>query len=136
MIITWILSIIFAVLFLMNIKVFFFQRTIRKIHLKTGVPQRELNAAYPASYITMYRISILRFVVIAALFFVNWKVALIIVVVNFLLPAILPEQDDYKNIQIARKTISDKINYSKNADIDRLVEIDSILNSISENNFS
>ena len=103
-----ILVVAFTILFAMNMKVFFFQRTLRKVHLKTGLSMNDLSITYPSSYTIMLLISFLRWGVIIALFFSNWILAVVCIVINFILPAILPEQDDYKNILMARKVINKK----------------------------
>ena len=123
-----ILSIVFVILLVMNLKVFFFQRTLRKVHLKTGIPMSALSAAYPTSYMLMVYLSFLRWGIIIVLFFLNWIVAIGCLILNFLLPIILPEQDDYKNILTAREILRHK-KYNSTLE-DELMSIDFELEEI------
>lgn len=122
-----VLVVAFIILFTMNMKVFFYQRTLRKVHLKTGLSMRTLSVAYPSYYLIMHLISFLRWGVIIVLFFLNWILAVICLAVNFILPAILPEQDDYKNILLARKVIGKK---KFRTSLKELFFIDSLLKEI------
>ena len=102
LIISWI------TLFSLNNRTFFFQRTVHKIHLKTGIPTERLGALYPFSYIWTYYLSHLRWVVLIALFFYNWIVGIVCVVAEYFIPIILPEEDDYENMKKMRKEIKKK----------------------------
>lgn len=98
--IAWILISVFVILYAINLKVFFFQRTIHKISIKYGWNKKKLvMLLLPKSYTIMYWISLIRWVVVIALFYYNWIAAIICVVGGYILSIILPEQDDYKNIQ-------------------------------------
>lgn len=101
----YILPVAFVVLLWMNLKVFFYQRTLRKVHLAKDISMNQLSYAYPESYLVIYWLSGLRWVVLIAMFFVNWIVAIICLIANFVLPLILPEQDDYSNLMRARNRI-------------------------------
>ena len=83
---TIILTITFLVLFIMHVKVFMFQRTVRKVHIKTGIDQKALGVMYPPHYLTMHTVSMLRWIAIGALFYFNWIVAAVCLVANFLIP--------------------------------------------------
>ena len=128
--VAWILVAAFAIMLLINLRVFLFQRTIRKVHMKTGIPQRAFDAAYPSLYLPMYFVSLLRYGLAVALFFFDWKAAIICLVADYLLKILYPEQSDYKNMQKARKTIaSKKANASKEQE-ENLSAIDAVLKEI------
>ena len=50
----------------------------------------------------------LRWLALVALFFYNWIAALVCLVIEFILPIILPEEDDYNNIGIMREELKRK----------------------------
>ena len=107
--IIWIsLSCIWLILFVLNLKAFFFQRTLHKIHLHSGLSMKSLGILVPASYSTISIISMLRWVIVIALFFYNWIAALVCLAIEFILPIVLPEEDDYKNIGIMRDELKKK----------------------------
>lgn len=93
------LSVIFIVLMLMNVRVFLFQRTVRKISFKTGIDQKYLNILYSNNYLKQYTISKFRWAIIIVLIFVNWIYALVLVAANFIIYIVVPEQDDVKNMK-------------------------------------
>ena len=120
--IIWIsLSAIWAILFSLNIKVYFFQRTIHKIHKHTGVSMKSLGILMPIYLQNLNLIAMLRWAVVIALFFYNWIAALVCLDVEFILPIVLPEEDDYKNIGIMREELKKK---------GGLPELDNILKEI------
>jgi len=107
--IIWIsLSCIWIILFAFNLKSYFFQRTLHKIHLHSGLSMKSLGILVPASYSTIHLISMLRWVIVIALFFYNWIAALVCLAIEFILPIVLPEEDDYKNIGIMRDELKKK----------------------------
>ena len=95
----------YIVLFVLNLRSYFFHRTLHKIHLKSGVPMNELSALVPMSYSFLGLLSKLRWVAIIALFFYNWIAAVVCLAIEFIVPIILPEQDDYKNMEKMRNKI-------------------------------
>lgn len=120
--IIWIsLCIAWLILFALNLKAFFFKRTIHKIHMASGFQMESLSPAIPTSYATINLISMLRWVVVIILFFYNWIAAIVCLVIEFILPIVLPEEDDYKNISIMRKELKKKGGYA---------ELDNILKGI------
>ena len=109
---TWIiLAGAYIVLFVINLRSYFFHRTLHKIHLKSGVPMNELSALVPMSYSFLGLLSKLRWVAIIALFFYNWIAAVVYLAIEFIVPIILPEQDDYKNMEKMRKNIEGNPKY-------------------------
>jgi len=95
-----ILSVIFTILMLINLRVFLYQRTVRKISMKTGIKQEFLLDLYPKSYITQYRVSKIRWLILIVLIFFNWVYALVLLLVSPVLYIIVPEQDDIKNMKM------------------------------------
>ena len=67
-----------------------------------------LSVLVPTSYSTIKLISMLRWVALIALFFYNWIAGLICLAIEFILPVVLPEEDDYKNISVMRKELKRK----------------------------
>ena len=107
--IIWIsLSCIWLILFALNLKAYFFQRTLHKIHQYSGLSMKSLSILVPTTYSTINMISMLRWVIVIALFFYNWITALVCLVTEFILPIVLPEEDDYKNIGIMREELKKK----------------------------
>jgi hypothetical protein len=53
-------------------------------------------------------VAMLRWVVVIVLFFYNWIAALICLALEFILPIVLPEEDDYKNIGKMREELKKK----------------------------
>lgn len=99
--------IVYGILLYLNLRVFFYQRTLRKIAVKYEIGDYAIGLLYPPSMITMYKISYLRWVAIIALFFFSWKIAVLTLVLSYLLYAFLPEQNDYKNVIKVIKTLSE-----------------------------
>lgn len=107
--IIWIsLSCIWLILFVLNLKAYFFQRTIHKIHMRTGFPMKNLSILVPTSYSSINLISKLRWVALIALFFYNWIAALVCLAIEFILPIVFPEEDDHKNITVMREELKRK----------------------------
>ena len=107
--IIWIsLSCLWIILFALNLKAYFFQRTIHKIHQYSGFSMKSLSILVPTSYSTINMISMLRWAIVIALFFYNWIAALVCLAIEFILPIILPEEDDYKNIGLMREELKKK----------------------------
>jgi len=69
---------------------------------------KNLGILVPASYSTIHLISMLRWVVLIASFFYNWIAGLVCLAIEFILPIVLPEEDDYKNIGIMRDELKKK----------------------------
>ena len=89
----------FFVFLLMNLKIFFYQRTVRKISIKYNISQNFLIILYPKSYLVIYKISKFRWLFLIVIFIFNWIVGICCLVLIWLLPIILPEQDDYSNLK-------------------------------------
>lgn len=107
--IIWIsLSVVWIILFGLNLKVYFFQRTIHKIHMHTGVTMKSLGILMPVYLQNFNLVAMLRWVVVIVLFFYNWIAALICLALEFILPIVLPEEDDYKNIGKMREELKKK----------------------------
>lgn len=122
--VVWIsLSCIWLILFIMNLKFFFFHRTKHKIHQYTGLSMESLRLITPSSYLIINTFSTLRWVVLIALFFYNWIAAIVCLAIEFILPIILPEEDDYKNIVIMRNELKKRGGFK---------ELDDILKEIME----
>lgn len=130
------LAIAWAILFGLNMRTFLFQRTVHKIHLKTGIPSENLGALYPFSYIWTYHVSKLRWGVLIALFFFNWIVGVVCIVAQWIVPIILPEEDDYENMKKMRKEIKKKGEPYLSV-LDPILEdfMDGMLNEHLKNNF-
>lgn len=96
----WVLVILYAILWMAKHKVFMFQRTIRKISLKYGIPQNNLDFLYPQKYKTLHWVSAIRWVILVVVFFLNWKLALGLLVSGAVITMACPEQDDYVNMKI------------------------------------
>ena len=69
---------------------------------------KSLSVLVPTSYSTINLISMSRWVALVALFFYNWIAGLVCLVIEFVLPMILPEEDDHKNILIMRDELKKK----------------------------
>lgn len=113
--IVWVcLTALYLILFALNLKAFFFMRTIYKIHRKTLIPYGTLNYMVPTSYHTINFISKLRWAALIALFFFNWIAGLVCLAIEFIVPNVLPEEDDYKNMEVMRKELKWKNDKSLN----------------------
>ena len=131
----WIIVAVFAIMSFINLKVFLFQRTIRKVHMKTSIPQKAFDAAYPPSYLPMYFFSLLRYDLAVALFFIDWKIAIICLVADYLLKILYPEQSDYKNLQKAQNVIARKKENASGEELVMLSSIDDLLKKIINTEF-
>jgi hypothetical protein len=69
---------------------------------------KSLGILVPTSYSTINLISMLRWVVLIVLFFYNWIAGLVCIAIEFILPIVLPEEDDYKNISVMREYLKRK----------------------------
>ena len=69
---------------------------------------KSLSILVPTFYSTINIISMLRWTIVIALFFYNWIAALVCLAIEFILPIVLPEEDDYKNIGIMRDELKKK----------------------------
>ena len=99
----------YVILIIIDLRIGFFKRTIRKIHYKIGLETYDMYSIIAPNKIWMELIvNILKWSILIALFFYSWKIALICLIVPFLLYIILPEQDDYKNLLKMRKYLHGK----------------------------
>lgn len=101
---------IWAVLKLMFLKVFMYQRTIRKFGLK-GIRLVNEGHLYPISYGVMLNVSMLRYVVLGGVFYFNTWAGLICIAAGYVLTMATPEQSDVKNLRKALDAL--KYKYSK-----------------------
>ena len=101
---------IWAVLKLMFLKVFMYQRTIRKFGLK-GIRLVNEGHLYPISYGVMLNVSMLRYVVLGGVFYFNTWAGLICIAAGYILTMAAPEQSDVKNLRKALDAL--KYKYSK-----------------------
>lgn len=99
------ISLVFLIFLFMNVQVFLFQRTLRKLAIRNSIPQSNLSFLYPDGLLKKYKISKLRWVFLVAVFFFNWKVGLCCLFFNFVIYIIIPEQSDYKNLRKMQKQI-------------------------------
>jgi hypothetical protein len=93
------LAIIYAILWMAKHKVFMFQRTIRKIALNSGIPQKKLGFLYPQKYKTLHIASNIRWVILGVILFLSWEVAIGLLVLGGIVTMVYPEQDDFVNIK-------------------------------------
>lgn len=101
---------IWAVLKLMFLKVFMYQRTIRKFDIK-GIRLVNEGHLYPISYGVMLNVSMLRYVVLGGVFYFNTWAGLICIAAGYVLTMATPEQSDVKNLRKALDAL--KYKYSK-----------------------
>ena len=116
------LVIVYIILFSISTKFFFYKRTMHKIHQYSGIKTADIYGIVAPSFMiwTEAILNIFKWAVVIALFFFNWIVAIICVIVGFILPMILPEQDDYKNMLKMRDHLSGKTD-SKSIAMDDLI---------------
>lgn len=100
----------------LDTKVFLHQRTIRKISTKYHVPQPMLGCLYPNSYIIIHKVAYSRWLCIGYLLYENWMVAIGLAIGGFLIRIVMPEQDDFANMQKMLNTIE---NCDEDADLCR-----------------
>jgi hypothetical protein len=96
---------------------------MHKIHLYSGIDTADIyGIVAPSSMIwTETIVNILKWAVVIALFFSNWIVAVICLIVGFVLPMVFPEEDDYKNMMKMRDFLSGKTD-SKSIAMDALIK--------------
>lgn len=98
-IIVVVLIVAYLILLAFDLKMYFYKRTMHKIHLKTGIDTSEIYKVVASHMIWKELIvRILKWGVIIALFFYNWIAALVCIAIGFILPILLPEQNDFKNL--------------------------------------
>lgn len=91
----YILAIIYSIFAVMNTYCFLFQRTARKIRQfaigtqEIGIEKKML----PEWYFNLLILSHLRYIPLIWLFFVNWKIALLLTAINWILNIFLPVND-------------------------------------------
>ena len=104
------LIILYLILGIVNIYCFLFQRTTRKIRkFAVGTTDIKLqNEFLPDWYFWLYYLSMLRFIPVIWLAFLNWKIALIIFAIIGVLKLVLPV-NDYAHIQKIKKHFEKKI---------------------------
>lgn len=104
------LVIAYMILFAISTKIYFYKRTMHKIHQYSGINTADIyGIVAPSSMIwTETIVNIAKWAVVIALFIYNWIVALVCVIVGFVLPMVLPEEDDYKNMMKMRNYLSGK----------------------------
>ena len=92
---------------LITLRVFFYQRTVRILGIRFGIPISFRNIFYPHSMLTMFRLSHLKWIVILVLFFIEWKCALIAIgiTVAFFVTSIFLPYSDYANLLKIRDVI-------------------------------
>lgn len=92
---------------LITLRVFFYQRTVRILGIRLGMPVALRNIFYPSSMLTIFRLSHLKWIAVLGLFFIDWKCALIaicVLIVSFVVSAVLP-YSDYANLLKIRAVI-------------------------------
>lgn len=85
---------IYIPLLALHTKVFMFQRTLRKLDIDCI----DRSYLYPPSYLKLYRISLLRYIILGFMFFYNVWIGVSCIVLEFIFPIIPKEQNDYANI--------------------------------------
>lgn len=117
------LVIAYILFFAISTKIYFYKRTMHKIHLYSGIDTADIyGIVAPSSMIwTETIVNILKWAVVIALFFSNWIVAVICLIVGFVLPMVFPEEDDYKNMMKMRDFLSGKTD-SKSIAMDNLIK--------------
>ena len=101
---------VWGVLRLMNHKVFMYQRTIRKFRLK-GIYLVNEDNLYPISHGIMLYVSMLRYVALGGIFYINIWAGLACIAAGYILTMVAPEQSDVKNLRKALDAL--KYKYSK-----------------------
>lgn len=105
-----ILTSVWGVLKLMNHRIFMYQRTIRKFRLK-GICLVNEDNLYPISHGIMLYVSMLRYVALGGIFYLNMWVGLACIAAGYILTMAAPEQSDVKNLRKALDAL--KYKYSK-----------------------
>lgn len=103
--IIWIsLAAAFFVLLVFDMKIFFYKRTMHKIHMYSGLNTADIyGIAAPNMVWGEFLVRILKWGILIALLFSNWIVAIVCAIIGFILPMVLPEEDDYKNMMKMRQ---------------------------------
>ena len=111
----YILLIFYSLFSIMNIYVFIFQRTIRKISMYYNLREVDSIFLYPKALLLMYNISKIRYLILIVMFYFSWWLARLSGVIKFLIQISVPVSD-YNNIQIVKKLLSkkDKNPYTEN----------------------
>ena len=107
------LSVVFSILAIMDLRVFLFQRTVRKIRQYAyGSNHHKAEASmYPFYYTLIFWLSKLRYIALVWLLFINWMVAIGLFVLWYKLAMWLPV-NDWKNTQKIKKFLQHKF-YSR-----------------------
>ncbi len=101
-----ILAGVYVLLCLLNAKVFFYQRTVRKLARRFGFNEGSWGwVPYPPSYVAIYYASYARYVALVWLCVVNWKVAVCLYLVRAVALTIWPEQNDVRNLERIKKCL-------------------------------
>lgn len=119
----YILAIAYAVLGLINTYCFLFQRTARKIR-QFAVGTQEIgieNKMLPGWYFNLLILSYLRYIPLIWLFFINWKIAVLLIVINWILNIYLPVNDSANIKKLKRNLFLKRMNGTFNDD-DRMFE--------------
>lgn len=111
----YILLIFYSLFSIMNIYVFIFQRTIRKISMYYNLRKVDSIFLYPKALLLMYNISKIRYLILIVMFYFSWWLAILSGIIKFLIQISIPVSD-YNNIQIVKKLLSkkDKNPYTEN----------------------
>ena len=111
----YILLIFYSLFSIMNIYVFIFQRTIRKISMYYNLREVDSNFLYPKALLLMYNISKIRYLILIVMFYFSWWLAILSGIIKFLIQISIPVSDN-NNIQIVKKLLSkkDKNPYTEN----------------------
>lgn len=111
----YILLIFYSLFSIMNIYVFIFQRTIRKISMYYNLREVDSIFLYPKALLLMYNISKIRYLILIVMFYFSWWLAILSGIIKFLIQISIPVSD-YNNIQIVKKLLSkkDKNPYTEN----------------------
>lgn len=111
----YILLIFYSLFSIMNIYVFIFQRTIRKISMYYNLREVDSIFLYPKALLLMYNISKIRYLILIVMFYFSWWLAILSGILKFLIQISIPVSD-YNNIQIVKKLLSkkDKNPYTEN----------------------
>ena len=111
----YILLIFYSLFSIMNIYVFIFQRTIRKISMYYNLREVDSIFLYPKALLLMYSISKIRYLILIVMFYFSWWLAILSGILKFLIQISIPVSD-YNNIQIVKKLLSkkDKNPYTEN----------------------
>lgn len=97
-----ILILFYSVLMAMNTYVFLYQRTVRKVYMSYPKSKEFINMLYPSSYLVIFYISQLRYILLVVTLFYSWSLALLAAVVGWILGTWWPSRSDYKDILIMK----------------------------------